>query len=141
MLYLLKSAGTKEYLQENLRILAAPTGEEITLNYYSRWVHYELWAADPDVDVDTTTTCGGLVRQSDGKYLVSGHINFDPVEKSGPILAHVTRWNADGSVDDGFGNDSGKFFYDFGSNIGVDMAFDVKVQVDGKIVMVGQCDD
>ena len=43
MLYLLKSAVNNEYLQENLRILAAPAGEEITIDYVARWVDPALW--------------------------------------------------------------------------------------------------
>ena len=43
MLYLLKSAVNNEYLQENLRILAAPAGEQITIDYVARWVNPALW--------------------------------------------------------------------------------------------------
>jgi hypothetical protein len=43
VLYLLKSAGTNEYLQENLNILAVPDGNEVTIGYAARWVDPELW--------------------------------------------------------------------------------------------------
>ncbi|HIP97231.1 MAG TPA: hypothetical protein EYH32_08475 [Anaerolineae bacterium] len=43
MLYLLKSAINNEYFQENLRILAAPVGEEMTVDYVTRWVDPALW--------------------------------------------------------------------------------------------------
>jgi tetratricopeptide (TPR) repeat protein len=38
MLYLLKSARTSQYLQENLHILAAPEGEVVEVDYAPRWV-------------------------------------------------------------------------------------------------------
>lgn len=105
-------------------------------------VHYQLLGADPEVEVDTLTMCGSLVQQSDGKYLTAGCINFDPFDYLGPLTrAQVTRWNADGSVDAGFGNDFGRFIHNFGGESGVDVAWDVKVQIDGKIVLVGASDD
>lgn len=43
MLYLLKSAINNEFLQENLYILAAPRGTEVTVGYAARWVDPNLW--------------------------------------------------------------------------------------------------
>ncbi len=49
MLYLLKSAITKQFLQENLHILALPRGESSTVQYGTRWVDPAIWG---EVELD-----------------------------------------------------------------------------------------
>jgi uncharacterized delta-60 repeat protein len=104
-------------------------------------VSYELWGADIDLEsVGSLVWEGGIVQQTDGKFL-----NVGTFMGHEPWLAHVTRWNIDGSVDTTFRNDAstavgnrpGRIVFDVGGNAGIDNAYDVAVQPDGKIVMVG----
>lgn len=43
MIYLLKSAATSEYLQQNLKILSLPEGSTGPIQYARRWVAPDVW--------------------------------------------------------------------------------------------------
>jgi uncharacterized delta-60 repeat protein len=73
-------------------------------------------------------TAYGVDVQPDGKILVTG------VATGVTSQMAVVRYNADGSLDTSFDGD-GKQFVDFFG--GVDFSSNVKVQADGKIVLVG----
>ena len=78
----------------------------------------------------------GVVIQPDGKIVVVGNVeNFD----TGAIDFAVVRYNTDGSLDNTFDGD-GTLTTDF-NNGGNDLARDVAIQSDGKIVVVGYTDD
>ena len=79
---------------------------------------------------------GGLIQQTDGKFL-----NVGAFWGQDPTIAQAIRWNIDGSVDASFGNDEGRLIFDVGTDVGRDVAKDVVVQPDGKIVMVGTCNE
>src|SRR5262249_57196261 len=68
-----------------------------------------------------------VALQADGKILVGGSANSDFA---------LARYNSDGSPDTSFGS-GGVVTTDLGRR-GVDEGFDVAVQSDGKIVMVGR---
>ena len=96
-------------------------------------------------DLDTTFGSGGRVItdiagltidqarsvaiQSDGKVLAAGFAFVGPQD---PDFALV-RYNADGSLDAGFGN-GGKVLTNFG---GQDIALAIAVQTNGKIILAG----
>ena len=67
--------------------------------------------------------------QADGKIIVAGSAN------NGSEDFALVRYNADGSLDSGFGT-GGKVTTPIGA--GTDTAYDVLVQSDGKIVVAGQ---
>jgi uncharacterized delta-60 repeat protein len=77
----------------------------------------------------------GVAEQSDGKLVVVG------IGRTGSTSTNnflVARLNLNGSLDTaGFGGGLGYVMTDFGSS-GSDMAFDVAMQSDGKIVVAGQ---
>jgi uncharacterized delta-60 repeat protein len=80
-------------------------------------------------------TAAGLAVQSDGKIVVSA--TFQP--STGSILTNdfaLFRYNADGSLDTTFGNGFGMVTTDLGS-ANDDVAYDVQIQQDGNIVIVG----
>ena len=100
---------------------------------------------NPDGTMDGSFGSGGIVTTSirgqdrgsalalqyDGKIVVAGYV-YSP-KGNGMVLV---RYNADGSLDTGFGNggiveDHGGGAWDFGAR-------DVKVQPDGKIVVAGE---
>ncbi|MER5760543.1 calcium-binding protein [Streptomyces sp. NPDC002082] len=73
-----------------------------------------------------------VARQGDGKLVVAGHVTGPGV----PFDMALIRYNADGSVDTGFGGGDGRVTSDFG---GDDQAEAVAVQPsDGKIVVAGR---
>jgi uncharacterized delta-60 repeat protein len=74
----------------------------------------------------------GLALQADGKIVVAGSIEAS----LGNYDFGVTRLNADGSLDTGFGV-GGRSSFGFGNNDG---ASGVALQPDGKIVVVGYTD-
>jgi uncharacterized delta-60 repeat protein len=82
-------------------------------------------------------TASGLAVQTDGKIVVSA--TFQP--STGTILTidfAVFRYDADGALDTTFGgNGYGMVTTDFGIN-NDDFAYDVQIQQDGKIVIVGK---
>ena len=71
-----------------------------------------------------------VALQADGKILVAGSIDESPKGKSFALA----RYNADGSLDTGFGT-AGKVITSFGSDS--DEAFAMVVQPDGKVVLGG----
>jgi uncharacterized delta-60 repeat protein len=73
----------------------------------------------------------GLARQADGKLVAAGMIT-DPI--AGSTDFGLVRYNTNGSVDTSFGS-SGIVTTDFAG--GTDLALDVVVQSDGKIVAAG----
>jgi uncharacterized delta-60 repeat protein len=72
-----------------------------------------------------------VVKQSDGKIVVAGFTNPGP---GVAVKFAVARYNANGSLDTSFSGD-GKQTISFGSNDAY--AWDMKLQGDGKIVIVG----
>ncbi len=83
----------------------------------------------------TSSDAGNCVAiQSDGKIVVAGNYWAGTVRDFA-----VTRYNSDGSLDNTFGGD-GKVTTDIINDVwggGSDEAYDVAVQSDGKIVVVG----
>ncbi|KQP53645.1 cadherin-like domain-containing protein, partial [Methylobacterium sp. Leaf108] len=85
--------------------------------------------------VGTSTDVGYSVRvQADGRIVVAGY-------GTGPDRSFdvaVVRYNADGSLDTGFGpNGTGKVLTPVSPGVSDDIGFDVTVQADGKIVVAG----
>jgi uncharacterized delta-60 repeat protein len=77
----------------------------------------------------------GLAVQTDGKIVVSA--KFHP--STGAILTTdfaLLRYDSEGVLDTTFGNGYGMVFTDIGDG-NVDVAYDVQVQQDGKIVVIG----
>lgn len=80
----------------------------------------------------------GVKIQPDGKIVVVGHLED---YSSGTAIYDfaVARYNTDGSLDNSFDGD-GTLTTDF-NNGGNDLAEDVVIQSDGKIIVVGRTDD
>jgi uncharacterized delta-60 repeat protein len=81
-----------------------------------------------------------LAVQGDNKFVVAGEV----LGPSGGYDFAVARYNADGSLDAGFGT-GGKVISDFGTNeifqgSGYDFAYAVAVQGDGRIVVGGKAE-
>jgi len=77
----------------------------------------------------------GLAVQTDGKIVVSATFQ----RSLGTIVTRdfaLRRYNADGTLDTTFGNNYGIAITDFGGSYNDD-AYDVQIQQDGKIVVVG----
>ncbi|UUU28734.1 calcium-binding protein [Streptomyces sp. CA-210063] len=83
---------------------------------------------DPDLQ---WSEAHALALQPDGKIVVVGS-SWRGYENC--CWFTVARYNADGTLDSGFGGGDGRVFTDFG---GPDEARDVAVQPDGRIVAVG----
>jgi uncharacterized delta-60 repeat protein len=77
----------------------------------------------------------GIVIQTDGKIIVAGHSTSTVTGKDFAVI----RYNADGSLDNTFGN-NGVVTTDLqtGSD---DVAYSVALQMDGKIVLAGYSDN
>lgn len=85
-------------------------------------------------DFDSNNDEGyAIAIQSDGKIIVAGCAYN--VENSNPDFALV-RYNPDGSLDTSFGS-GGKVTTNFDSTIGIDCAYAMKIDQNGKIVVVG----
>ena len=92
---------------------------------------------DASFDGDGLVTTGfgaieaatSIAIQSDGKIVIAGITNAGP----NPRNFGLARYNDDGSLDDSFDGD-GSLFTDFGAD---DVATDVAIQPDGKIVVAG----
>jgi uncharacterized delta-60 repeat protein len=82
-----------------------------------------------DIGVDTQDFASAVVVQSDGRIIAVGSASI-----GGALQFAVTRYNANGTLDTGFGN-AGKVTTAFGT-LG-DGAFAVVLQMDGKIVVAG----
>jgi uncharacterized delta-60 repeat protein len=78
-----------------------------------------------------------LTVQADGKILICGDTGQANGQAAGDFA--VTRLNADGSLDTGFGNGTGKLrvAFDHSANVDDDSCHAVAVQDDGKIVLAG----
>ncbi|HMG14500.1 MAG TPA: T9SS type A sorting domain-containing protein [Saprospiraceae bacterium] len=76
----------------------------------------------------TSNTAHSLVIQQDQKILLSGFLGVTPKHDFA-----IARYNTDGSLDTEFGT-SGKLVTDFGND---DLAFDMAIQKDNKIVVAG----
>ena len=80
----------------------------------------------------------GVALQSNGKVVVAGATKPAGVGLYGTTDFALSRYNTDGSLDSGFGSD-GKATTDFLG--GSDIARDVVIQGDGKIVLAGRASD
>lgn len=70
----------------------------------------------------------GIVLQPNGQILVSGHVREES-PGDGPALFALARYDADGTLDDAVTTDIRR---------GDDFAYDVALQADGRIVVVGE---
>lgn len=115
-----------------------------------------LMRFNPDGTIDSTFGTNGLASvdffgksdvigafeiQSDGKIVMAGSAGVG-IPNSNSITNDfaVIRFNADGSLDDSFGN-AGKVNYNFGfaydAVLSNDAASSIKIQTDGKIILGG----
>jgi uncharacterized delta-60 repeat protein len=76
-----------------------------------------------------------VALQSDGKVIIAGYVYSNP----GYDFATV-RYNNDGSLDTSFGS-NGVVTTDFAFLVSYDFAYDVAIQKDGKILVVGKTDN
>lgn len=88
-----------------------------------------------------TTSFGGtfaaasaIMVQPDGKIVVAGTADFNPRVPGSGLDFALARYNANGSLDAGFG-DAGKVVFDFFGSF--DQANAAALQPDGKIIVVG----
>lgn len=81
------------------------------------------------LDIGQYDGISAIAQQTDGKIVCAGSIGFDP--------SHITvlRFNADGTLDSGFG-DNGRRTISFAINSN-EQANDIALQSDGKIVVAG----
>lgn len=86
--------------------------------------------------VDLNSRGYGVALQADGKILVAG-TSLEWVSSPGNWNFAIVRYNTDGSLDTSFGDD-GKIVTDFG---GMDFAFSIAVQSDGKVLVSGRGGD
>jgi len=75
-----------------------------------------------------------VALQSDGKIIAAGYSRTSPSSLGFDFA--LVRYNANGSLDTGFGT-GGKRILDFGVN-NMDLAEDVVIQPDGKVIAVGR---
>lgn len=127
-------------------LLLQPDGKIVAIGSYGSWAQFGVVRYNSDGNLDASFGTGGIVTtnttplaeralagalQPDGKIVVAGWGNsFD-----GQINFTVVRYNTDGSLDASFGT-GGIVTTDFGFG-NHDLATDVVVQPDGKIVVVG----
>lgn len=84
-------------------------------------------------DLGSSEEVNSVVVQMDGKILAAGN-RFDAATGSGSTDFALVRYNADGSLDTSFGGGDGIVL----TNIsGLDVAHEVIVQSDGKIIVAG----
>ena len=87
------------------------------------------------VTLDFATDSGSAVAlQADGRIIVAGSANYSPAVLNMDFV--VARYNSDGSLDPSFGGD-GTVTIDFGPE---DLARELALQSDGKILVVGRAD-
>lgn len=79
-------------------------------------------------------TIHATLVQPDGKILVVGSTQHNPTPSTTVIVPAITRYNADGSLDYGFGNE-GWVVADYVSEYGA--FYGVTIQSDGKLIAVG----
>ena len=121
---------------QNVASLALSDGSVLFTPYDSS-INSVIGKLGPDGQLDTSFGVDGyfesssidyirdIQQQSDGKFLVTGDVGSD---------IGLARYNADGTLDAGFGS-SGVVVTDFG---GSDDAYQVAVHTDGTIVVVGR---
>jgi uncharacterized delta-60 repeat protein len=111
-------------------VLVGVTGPTITAGYIGVARLLADGSLDSSFDGDGKAVIQGsgeaAAVQPDGKIVVAGSSDGDFV---------VLRYDANGSLDPSFGS-AGRAFVDFGSNF--DRAYEMVLQPDGKIVVVGQ---
>ena len=100
-------------------------------------IAFDLGGTDDDgnliADLDVATC---VAIQSDGKIVVGGYAQRDA---SGNFDFAVTRLKTDGSLDSNFSSDGKALVaFDYGG-VGDDRATGIAIQSDGKIVLVGTC--
>ncbi len=84
-------------------------------------------AGFPNLGQDAT----GMILQADGKILLAGQVRSGVVDYD----FGVVRYTSDGALDNSFGT-NGKVVTDLGGTL--DGAFDIIIQPDGKIIVVGK---
>ncbi|MFC8450639.1 calcium-binding protein [Kitasatospora sp. NPDC057223] len=122
-------------------------GRIVAVGYAGNFDDFALTRYNTDGSLDTGFGTGGRVTtdfnggsdeaqavavQSDGRIVVAGR---SEVPEGGFNWFSLARYNTDGSLDTGFGT-GGRVVVDFGTG-GVDEAFGVAVQSDGRIVAAG----
>ncbi|QEH31813.1 hypothetical protein OJF2_02780 [Aquisphaera giovannonii] len=85
----------------------------------------------------TNDAPSGIAIQPDGKIVVSGTTSGTPFPYDGGYEFAVARFNADGSVDTGFGADGRAVAAPGGGPYIDDYAYDLALAPDGKIVVAG----
>jgi hypothetical protein len=90
MLYMLKSTRTNQYLQENLQILAMPSGWCSKTSYATRWVRPDVWGT---VKQDETV-CLVLSPQPYERFVPTRRGNIKEVIDEAGDLTLTVEWNA-----------------------------------------------
>ncbi len=100
-------------------------------------IAFDLGGADEDGNLNADLDIANCVAiQADGKIVVGGYAQRD---SSGNYDFAVARLNPDGSLDTTFSSDGKALVaFDYGGS-GDDRATGVEIQADGKIVLVGTC--
>ena len=106
--------------------LAAPGDLDTTFDGDGRAISYPV-PSNPG----RSDTVFGLAIQADGKIIAAG---FSGVPSTAISDFALIRYNSDGSLDNTFSGD-GRQAINFG---GIDQAYDVALQANGKIVVAGQ---
>ncbi|MDB5338534.1 MAG: hypothetical protein JWN70_4153, partial [Planctomycetaceae bacterium] len=101
-------------------------------------ISFNLGGVDTDGNLNADLDVANCVAiQSDGKIVVGGYAQRDG---NGNFDFAVVRLNTDGSLDTNFSSDGKALVaFDYGGN-GDDRATGVAIQADGKIVLVGTCE-
>ena len=101
-------------------------------------ISFNLGGVDADNNLNADLDVANCVAiQSDGKIVVGGYAQRDG---NGNFDFAVVRLNTDGSLDTNFSSDGKALVaFDYGGN-GDDRATGVAIQADGKIVLVGTCE-
>jgi uncharacterized delta-60 repeat protein len=84
--------------------------------------------------VGSNDSAEAIIIQLDGKIVAAGRS-----DAGGSFDFALARYNTDGSVDSGFGND-GLVVTDFSGSGNIDEAYALSIQSDGKIVAAGRSD-
>lgn len=103
----------------------------------TKTISFNLGGVDDDGNLNADLDVANCVAiQSDGKIVVGGYAQRDI---NGNFDFAVVRLNTDGSLDNTFSSDGKALVaFDYGGN-GDDRATGVAIQPDGKIVLVGTC--
>ncbi|HEY0545979.1 MAG TPA: FG-GAP-like repeat-containing protein [Pyrinomonadaceae bacterium] len=126
-----------------------PDGKIVAVGPAYRGYRFGLARYNPDGSLDSSFGTGGtvttffpgafvygypraVVLQTDGKIVVAGDYVVTNTSTSADFL--LVRYNTDGSIDSSFGT-SGTVRTDFNGNN--DHAYDMLIQPDGKIIVIG----